>query len=71
MRKEIEKMMIPVNPEEMVKGTWRNVTRDQYVEIETIYHDSVEYKWNNCTIKKFYYTKSKEHFLRSYRLVQS
>lgn len=65
--KEKHKMEIPVDLTELSKGTWKNVTRDQIVTVESIYKDSVEYKWDGCTIKKFYYVKSKEHFLRSYK----
>jgi len=65
--KEKHKLDTPVDLSELSKGTWKNVTREQIVTVESIYKDSVEYLWDGCTINKKYYTKSKEHFLRSYK----
>ena len=49
------------------KGMWRNITgRRQVVEVVGYTSTIVDYVWKECPIRKFEYTKSLEHFLRSY-----
>ena len=71
-KKEKDRYMIPVDEREIPKGTWRNVTRDQVVDVTDVRQSEmlgvkvVEYYWKDCQIGRYYYMKPLTQFLRSY-----
>lgn len=69
---EKQKYNIPVNVDEIRKGKWSNVTRNQVVEVNEIKTSEmlgvkvVEYYYKDCPIGRYYYIKPVTQFLRSY-----
>lgn len=51
-----------------ISGIWRNITgREQTVFVLDVSRGYVKYEWKDSDMKNKVFTKSIEHFLRSYK----
>ena len=69
IKKQIEILNTPLTKKELsqpINGTWKNVTRDQVINITSVEADIVQYYWNGCRREVYDYMTTKEQLLRCY-----
>lgn len=69
IKKQIEILNTPLTKEELsqpITGTWKNVTRNQVINITSVEGDIVQYYLEGCRRNVFDYMTTKEQLLRCY-----